>query len=86
MPRHFKLDTWYSITRDLYGEARALLYLNGRVSYDPNGLLRIGDSFESDYIQDLVDLMDSSPTTRTPTARTAEPLGGMNDEGGVFDG
>ncbi len=61
MPRHFKLDTWYSITRDLYGEARALLYLNGRVSYDPNGLLRIGDSFESDYIQDLVDLMDSFP-------------------------
>lgn len=61
MPRHFKLDTWYSVTRDLYGEPRQLLYLNGRISYDPNGLLRIGDTYGSSFTQSLVRLMNAFP-------------------------
>ncbi len=59
MPKRFYLNKWYSISEDLGGRGEQLLYLNGVISYDPNGLRRIDDSFQSSYVQELVDLMNS---------------------------
>lgn len=59
MPKRFYLNRWYSIPEDLGGQGCQLLYLNGVISYDPNGLRRIDDSFKSDYVQELVDFMNT---------------------------
>ena len=57
MPRAFLPGVWYSVSADLGGDPTQLLYLNGTVSYDPNGLERSGDSYSSDYVQSLVRMM-----------------------------
>lgn len=52
--RHYKLNEWYKITN-----TNQLLYFSGKINYDPNGLERAGDSFNSQFTQRLVDLMDN---------------------------
>lgn len=52
--RHYRLNEWYKITH-----TNQLLYFSGKIDYDPNGLERAGDSFNSQFTQRLVDLMDN---------------------------
>lgn len=61
MPNQYGLDRWYSISGNLFSNTKQILYVNGRVSYDPNGLERIYDTIHSGNIQQLMSLLAQFP-------------------------
>lgn len=57
MDTFFKTDRWYSIEQNLGGLSVWVIYLNGRVSYDPNGLPRLSDDYGNSNTSSLYKLI-----------------------------
>lgn len=61
MRNQYNLDQWYSLSGSVFSNTKQILYLNGRVSYDPNGLERIVDNINDSRTGQLLNLLSTFP-------------------------